>query len=1040
MCCLPTLIYAQTVIKGRITDATGEPLPGVTVKAGTNNVTVSNDEGYYQLSTNADAAVEFQMIGYELLRKTVAELTANAEVVMKDDVTDLDEVVVVGYSRQKKTSLTGSVGYIKSSELAMTKNENVANMLSGKVAGVRVIQSTGEPGAFATNLQIRGLGTPLYIIDGVPRDNMTRLDANEIESISVLKDASAAVYGVRASNGVVLITTKKGKKGKPEIEFSSYIGFQNPINTPDGLDAVKYMEITNENNIMRGSVAPGTLVYTDEMIERYRSGKRTGTEWWRINSDYFSPQYYFNTQISGGSEAVDYYINASYTEQIGIYKSGDINYNRFNLRSNLNVKITDRLRAEIYISGMTDSRNRPFFDSSKFWEAAWTFTPVTPAYANYDRLYMQNVKQGENPLAITHSHIVGYHRNNHKLFQTNGAMIYDIPRITGLQAKVAYSYDYNFRENKSLEKPFTLYDYNLDKDIYTPVLYSNAGAGNASAINRDARFGANTLLQLSINYNRIFGKHTISALALYEEGTMDMDNLYAAGYISMTSIEELIGASSASLTGGMNGAGYSLNSTNGLWKVANKAFVGRMNYDFDNRYYLEFACRYDGSSKFAPGHQWGFFPSVSGAWRISEEAFIRNNDFFAFVNNLKLRTSYGVTGDDITATFQFVPGFVYPGAGMGFNDGEPRETIRLRNTPNTDLTWYTSKIYNIGLDGDFINGRIGFEFDVFRRNRNGLLATRTGTIPDWIGESLAQENLNSDAVQGFEAVIKHHNSINKLVYDISGNINFSRHKRLHVTSLPADNQYQNWRNYSSNRWSDIWWGYSSDGQFRNYSEIWAHPIYSTTESGNAFLKPGDYKYEDWNEDGVIDDKDVHPIMSGNYGQQSTPNLTYGMLLNAQFKGFDAGIVFQGGALGTIQYSWILAQPFIQDMNGPDFFYDRWRMADPKADPKDPSTLWLSGTLPTTSQGSTAMSFNAAASQSSIHKASYIRCKSLEIGYTLPTKLTSIVGIRNMRLFCNSYNLFTITSLKYLDPEHPSSNYGLTYPLVRTFNFGLSIKL
>jgi TonB-linked SusC/RagA family outer membrane protein len=1040
---IPLELYGQESvrIKGKIINDLNEIISGVTIlEKGTVNGVISDAEGEYSISVSANATVVFSFIGYKSVEKTAQTLLTNPDIILTGQVTALDEIVFVGYSQQKKASLTGSVSSIKASELVVTKNENIANMLSGKVAGVRVIQSSGEPGTFATNLQIRGMGTPLYVIDGVPRNNMTRLDANEIESISVLKDASAAIYGVRASNGVVLITTKKGVTGKPTIEFSSYYGFQTPVNTPDGLDALQYMEITNENNIMRGSVAPGTLVFTEEMTERYRSGKRTGTDWWRINSNFYSPQYYFNSQITGGSDAANYFVNVSYMNQEGLYKSGDINYDRFNLRSNLNVKITKELRAEILVSGMMDTRNRPFVESSKFWEAAWTFSPVTPAYANYDRMYVQNVKQGFNPLVITNSEIVGYYRNRHKLFQGTGALIWDIPGIKGLEVRASYAYDYGLWDDKSLEKPYTLYDYNLEKDEYVPTLYSNAGAGNASAISRTARFGKNSLLQAAINYGNTFGRHTLGLLALYEEGTMDMDNLYAAGYINMTSIEELLGASSSSLTGGMNGSAYTLNSTNGLWKVTNKALAGRLNYNFSDRYYAEFAFRYDGSSKFAPGHQWGFFPSVSAAWRLSEEAFIKNNEVFSLLNNLKIRVSYGVSGDDITATFQFVPGYVYPGAGMGFNDGLPRETIRLRNTPNTNLTWYTSKMYNLGIDADFNKGIFGFEFDLFRRNRHGLLATRTGTIPDWIGESFAQENLNSDATQGFELVLKHHNRLNDFLYGISANINFSRHKRMFVTRVPSDNQYVNWRNNNSYRWSDIWWGYGSLGQFQDYDDIWSHAVYVNTESGNSVLKPGDYKYEDWNEDGVIDDKDVHPLMGGNYGEQSTPNLTYGMSLNAQYKGFDVNMTLQGGALGTIQYNWVLAQPFIQDMNGPDFFYDRWHMADPKADPKDPNTVWIPGTLPVTSQGSVAMGFNAAASESSIHKAGYVRCKTFEVGYTIPQKWIKKSKIGQFRIFCNAYNLFTITQLKYLDPEHPSSNYGLTYPLVRTINFGLSVKL
>ncbi|HEY9560892.1 MAG TPA: TonB-dependent receptor [Anseongella sp.] len=1035
----------QKSVQGIVTDSTGVPLTGVTVMIkGESTGTSTELDGSYVLPAESDAVLVFSLLGFTT-REVPVDGRERIDVILQVETSELEELVVVGYGMQKKESLTGAVSAIKGSDLVGTKNESVVNMLSGRIPGVRVVQSSGEPGAFASGIQIRGFGAPLVIIDGVPRNNLARLDVHEIESISVLKDASAAIYGVRASNGVILVTTKKGAGKKTSLDYSTYFGFQTPINTPRGLDAVQFMEITNENNIMRGSVAPGTLVYSPEQIEKYRSGQRTGTEWYRINTNFYAPQYQHNVQLSGGAETMDYFVNFSYFDQQGLYKNGDINYDRYNFRANLNADITKGIRAELKINGMTDSRNRPYEESINFWKAAWTYTPVTPAYANYDPRYMQNTEQGFNPLAITDSDLTGYRRDNQKLFQSTGNLIWDVGPVPGLQARASYSYDFTFWENKSLQKPYYLYDYDLNNDVYIPKLYGNPSAGESSSINRNTNFGKNTLLQFALSYDKTIADHQISLLALYEEGSTDMDNFYAAGYIGMTSIEELLGATNESLTGGMNASSYSQGANNGLWEIANKAFVGRANYNYKGKYYGEIAFRYDGSSKFAPGKRWGFFPSVSGAWRVSEESFLKESDALSFLDNLKIRASYGITGDDITATFQFVPGFEYPGANIDwwpiFMDGVARETINLKATPNTNLTWYESEIFNVGLDADLWNGVLGFELDVFRRNRHGLMATRTGTIPDWIGEGLAQENLNSDRTQGFDLLTRHRNTIaGKLNYEVAANVSFTRHQYRHVTRVPSDNRYSDWRSNSTNRWSDVWWGYSSEGSFQNYQEIWDHAIYTADNAGNSELKPGDYKYLDWNEDGVIDDKDVHPIMGGNYGQQSTPKLSYGMSLFAEYQGFDLSVVFQGGAMGTIMYDWILARPFISDQSGPDFFYDRWHMKDPLADPKDPRTEWVPGTLPTTSQGSQAMGFNASTSNSTVHRTDYLRCKSLEIGYTLPGKILDWAGIKNVRVFGSAYNLFTLTGLKYLDPEHPSSAYGLVYPLIRTINFGASVKL
>ncbi len=522
-----------------------------------------------------------------------------------------------------------------------------------------------------------------------------------------------------------------------------------------------------------------------------------------------------------------------------------------------------------------------------------------------------------------------------------------------------------------------------------------------------------------------------------------MDNYYASGDIEITSLEELTAASSAS--GGQNDA---MSGDNGLWKMANKALIGKFNYDYKGRYLAEFSFRYDGSSKYTPyirGAQWGFFPYAAIGWRISEEPFMKNSGSLSFIDNLKLRASAGQTGNDGTATFQFLEGYTYPGGFMNwpyYFDGLPRETMDLKPTVNNALTWEVMTMYDVGIDVDMWRGRLGVEFDLFRRDRSGIPATRTGTIPDWLGQSLAQENIDSQYHQGFDVTVRHRNRIgSSFTYGVTANLSYSRTKDKVVTRTQDDNQYSNWRNNTNNRYTDIWWGVDSPGQFSSLEQIWGHAIYTgPSKTGNAALKPGDYIYEDWNEDGVIDDKDTHPLRKGRLSTTNgIPMLIYGMTLEAQFKGFDFTMVFQGGAFSSIMYNYTLQAPFISDQNGPDFFYDRWHMADPKADPLDPRTKWISGFLPTTSQGSEAMNMNAKTSDSSLHRSDYLRCKSLEIGYSLPSAITNWIGIKGVRVYFSAYNLFTITSLAYLDPEHPNSTFGLLYPLTRTINFGANIK-
>ncbi len=1048
----PVSMSQPVTVSGKVTDSSGAPLPGVTVVVkGTTQGIITNVAGNYTLSNvPADATLVFSFVGMKTQETRVAGKSV-IDVVMQEETIGIDEVVAVGYGTQKKASLTGAISSVKSDEIITTKNENVTNMLAGKMAGVRIVQKTGEPGDFASSIQIRGFGTPLVIIDGVPRDNMAKLNPNDIESISVLKDASASIYGVRAANGVILITTKRGEKGKMQLQYSGYYGVQTPINTPKGLNAAQYMEIVNENNIMRGSVAPGTLVYSLDEIEAYKSGEKTGTEWDRISTNYYAPQYQHNISATGNSGMIDYFVDFGNFYQEGIYKSGDLNYERYNLRSNVSAKINDRLKMELLINAMSDTKNSPYGsdNTQQYWRMVWTLPPTTPAYANYTREYPQNVLMGYNPVVMGNSDIIGYDRKREKLIQATGNLIWDIPWIKGLQAKGSYSYDYTFWENKSLQKPYYLYDYDLANDEYIPVLYGNTTIPGTSYIERSTRFSANTLLQASLNYTcDIAGMHHISALLLYEEGTTNMDNFAASRYITMTSIEELLGGVDTNQQGYMDGSGYnsSLNPTDqsGFWEIANKALVGRMNYNYKSKYYGEFSFRYDGSSKFAKGEQWGFFPSVSVGWRISEEPFMKNNSGLSFLQNLKLRASFGITGDDRTATFQYVAGYTYPVQAFIWPVrmfGDTRAAgIALKDTPNPHLTWMTSNLYDIGLDADMWNGLLGIEMDVYKRDRDGLVASRVVSIPDWLGEGLAQENLNSDETFGFDLTLKHRNSINtsigKITYDITGNVGITRTKNVYVERAESTDQYGNWLSNTSNRYNDIWWGYGTEGLFQNYDEIYSYAILDG--SGNSYIKPGDYKLEDWNEDGVIDSWDIHPIASGR-NAQNTPRIFFGSTFSAQFKGFDLTAVFQGGALMTVKYSDFLSNPFYFDMNGADIFYDRWHMEDPTADPKDPNTVWVSGTYPTISQSSPAMGLNFSTNSMTVKRADYVRLKSIELGYTLPKSITDKVGLQGVRIYGTAYNLFTLTKLKYLDPEHPSSNNDLLYPLMRTINFGGSIN-
>ena len=705
--------------------------------------------------------------------------------------------------------------------------------------------------------------------------------------------------------------------------------------------------------------------------------------------------------------------------------------------------MTENLKADVQINGMMDTKNSPYYDTEIFYRAAWIERPVEAAFANYTRPFLQNVSQGYNPYVISDSDLSGYKKICERLVQATGALTWDVPFVSGLQAKASYSYDYTNRDNKELKKSYTLYTYKIDSNEFVPSIYGGKDDDpKLNSIRRGTKFNQNKLLQTSLNYDQSFGSHHVTALALYEEQTTDMDNYYAQRYIQMNSLGELSNGISEGQVGSMDPSYYSsgvrIADQSGLWKIASKSVVGRINYDYAERYYFETAFRYDGSSKFYKGHQWGFFPSVSAGWRISEEPFMKNLNL-GFLDNLKIRASYGHSGDDGTANFQYIEGYSYGSGAIDWWpilwDGKDQNLVSLLSTPNKNLTWIRTETSNLGFDGDFWNGRFGFEFDIFQRYRSGKPATKNVTIPDWLGQSLAQENLNSDRTRGFDVTLRHRNHFGEFFYGITGNLAFSRTMNRYVEHTEYGTRYLNWKNNSSNRYNDISWGYDYAGQFTSLDHIWHSPVMDGL--GNANFKPGDYMYEDWNDDGVIDENDSHPIA---FGAQTTPVLYFGFTIDFTWKAFDFAAVFQGGAFNNVKYEWYLSTPFIYDKNGPDFFYDRWHMEDPSANPLDPRTIWIPGYLPTTSQASPAMSSNVSTSRASLHDASYLRLKSLEIGYIFPKRWAEKINASSVRIFANGYNLLTFTGLKYLDPEHPSSGYGTTYPLICTANFGVKIKL
>lgn len=941
---------------------------------------------------------------------------------LQPDETKLEEVIVVGYGTQKKASLTGSVVSVAGKELVTTKSTDVQNMLTGKLPGVRVIQKTSEPGNFTNQFDIRGLGSPLLIVDGVPRGDLPRMDPNDIESISILKDASAAVYGVQAANGVILVTTKNGEKGKTKINYSMYYGIQTPAEILDPVGTFDRATLFNELT-MRSTDNP-ILTYPDSYFEELARGERPDTDWYGLVMRKTSPQQQHHISISGGSEKIDYYVNFGYTDQGSFFKTNSANYNRYNLRTSLNAQITKKLKAGVKLNMIMDETNRQNVATTEIFKTLWRSKPDDPLYANNISPYYYHPDNIQNVVTQIYPDLNGFEQKNKNIFQSNLYLQYDIPFIKGLSAKAMFSYDKTYDDNSNFKKEYDEYRYIASNDTYQTYRINSK-----TNLNRTYSTIVSRLLQNSLNYKRLFlDAHTIDALLLYEERYKYDYNFNARREFEIP-VPYLFAGNSTNQQG--NGSG--------LNEYAAKALVGKFNYDYLSKYLFEFSFRYDGSSKFPKNKQWGFFPSVSLGWRLSEEGFIKKN--LSFIQNLKLRTSYGILGDDGAARFQFIEGFDYPAAHNrtripgGYVFGSTfTNALGFRNAPNQDITWFTAKMLNAGVDADLWNGLLGFSVDLFQRDRDGLLDTPDVIVPGTFGTGISQANLNADRTKGFEIELRHRRRIIEFGYNVSGFVSMTRTMLTRKVQPNRSNSYDYWRNNLIDRYTDIWFGQGAVGNYTSYDEI-ANSIYA-----NNGTLPGDPIYEDWNGDGVIDAQDDHPIATttnpneNTDGQRNYPLMNFGLTIGIDYKDFDLNFLLQGSAMSYVSYSEQLLNPLSWDGNALEMLLDRWHPVDPNKDPYDPSNKWVSGYYP---YGRTRAN---ARSAFNVQDGSYLRLKSAEIGYTVPVQKSIIqkLGIKGLRVYVNAYNLLTFTKVRGVDPEKPSEMGGYLYPLNRTFNFGGSI--
>lgn len=1009
-------LVVEVTVSGTVVDNNGEPIPGVTVSVpGTTIGTATDLDGKYSLLIPQGSTLVFSFIGFETQTIEAGDQSV-IDITLNEDMASLDEVVVVGYGEQSKVRVTGSVSSVKSKDIELIRAPDLISGLAGRLPGLRVKQNSSEPGSFSSSFDIRGYGDPLIIVDGMVMENrdFSRMNPTTIESISILKDASAAVFGVKAANGVVLVETKKGELGKPTVSYSGNYGLVEFTQTPEPMTAYQFAVFSTEIELNQGR-GPNETTFRSEDLLNFQEGTRTGTNWYDLVTREYSTQQTHNVNVSGGSDKIRYFTSFGYVDDDGMWKSGDLNYKKYNLNANVIGQISDNLEMQLNINGMMDHKNEPGAPAfipggiGGIYFSLFMQDPTVPIYANNTEPYYSDTYDGQHPYAITNADIGGYRKTNSRTFQGTYTLNYEVPFINGLSATARYGY-YNLESYQKTWKPiYRMYRYEELSDTYINSATKNDPinlTGDYITLQRSNLMG-------QFNYETsILDMHNINATLIYEERMEKNDNLWAKSEFDANVDQFFAGTNNQQVT------------SNNIYETRTRSIISRMTYDYSLKYLVEAGFNYGGSSLFPKQTRWGFFPYVSAGWNVSQEEFFKNS--VPIITTFKLRGSWGQMGDDGAAAFQFLQGYNYPSGNYIFG-GQVVPGLGFKGLPNPNITWSTVTSKNIGFELGLERGLINFEFDLFQRDRAGLLATRALTLPGTVGVNLPQENLNEDMTRGFELVLGHSNNVGDFDYFISSNLTYTQTQATHVERSTDHNSYLNWRNNTNNRNINISWGYEVLGQFQNYEEILNSPLQGDLNQGNRFLYPGDIKYRDINNDGIINDMDVVPI-----GKGIVPQINFGLSGGLNYRQFDLNFLFQGGAgYNYVNGFWYDQGLLWLGRNGLDKFYDRWH----RENLYDLDSEWIPGRFPSAYSGGNGRG-NRAPSEFWVSDAKYLRLKNLEIGYTVNSSLLSKAGINNIRFYLSGTNLLTFTGLKDVDPERGDQ---LTYPITRMYNFGINVQ-
>jgi len=1010
-----TLWAQQRQVTGIVKDQTGEPIIGASVleKGSTNGVITDLDGNFKLTVSNAMKAVlQISYVGYKTQEISVNGKTL-LEVVLKEDTELLDEVVVVGYGAQKKESVVGAISQVSSKELLASPAANVSQAIAGKIPGVITTQTSGAPGQDDTKINIRGRatfagdGSPLILVDGVER-TFSQIAPDDIETISVLKDASAtAVYGVRGANGVMLITTKRGRDQKPEVNLTANWQIQSPTRSDTYLDS--YQSVVLLEEALKNDGLPSQFSANDiEMYRKSAAGELSGldamlypnVDWYDEVLKKSAPAQRYNVSVRGGTKRMRYYASAELYDQKGLIKelsqdmygnSSSPSYRRYAFRANMDLFLTKDLTFSVNFGTRFEERRGSNTSESSTFSQTFYEMNHTPGWlfpVSYEVQNGESTKTLYGGSSQYQSNIVaalakgGYYRATNTINETNFVLDYKMDWLTkGLSAKGMVSFDYDSYYKKMFKADFATYELN-DRDNYESMdAYNQFNSDGELAYSKDNSTTYKLYMEAQVNYARQFGKHDVTAMALYNQNDYRYNSELAKRY---------------------------------------QGLVGRVTYGYDDRYLAEFNAGYNGSENFLQGKRFGFFPAVSLGWRISNEEFMAGTA--QWLNNLKIRASYGEVGNDIYTVNGTAQRFLYEEkwsqVSNAYYFGSSGKTgIYESQYPNLGVTWERAHKYNVGLEFGLWNGLLNGNIDVFYEKRNDILTSYL-TRPQWVGVALAAGNLGETKNSGYEIELKHNNRINE---DLSYNVGLTySHARNEIISMDEPELKTAYRKREGNPISQ-YFGLIAEG-FVTQADL-DNPDFPVSTFGT--VKVGDLKYKDANGDGFIDDRDESRI-----GYSDIPENTYALSLGVNYKGWGFSVMFQGVDHVSRYYDAEAMYAFVSGGKVKEHHLERWNPAQSEAYNLQHANYPL---LHYDNYGD----HNQRTNSFFLKNGSFVRLKNIELSYTLPENWSKVAGMSNCRLYVNANNLITWDHLNNLtDPESNGSN---RYPIMKTVNFGVNIK-